>query len=180
MSKVEKEEMKNLTLKLNLPFSFTISVWIQKVDRVLGINSRIGKREDDKHILLWDFDNKNLLGVKLSLMGIQSKYGLSNIYIIGGDKKNSYKAICFDKYPFWLMIGILYDTLDIDQSFYRWTVRKGQATMRIGKKRGRINLNVIDCIYSKNRIQPEIPEVLNFVKYETPIGEYLKVEQNKN
>jgi hypothetical protein len=144
----------------------------------MGINSRIGKREEDKHILLWDFDNEMFEIVKFELSCIQNKYALSNIYIIGGDKINSFKAVCFDQFPFWEMIGILYNTNSLDQSFYRWTVRKGQATMRISKKKGRINLNVVDCLYSKNRVQPEIPEVLNFVKYETPIGEYLRIGNN--
>jgi hypothetical protein len=167
--------MKNLTLKLNLPFNFSVSIWFQKIDRILGINSRIGKREDDKHILLWDFDNVYIWEVLDELKKVQLYYNLSNIYIIGGDKEHSFKAMCFDQYPFWEMIGILYKTSYIDKSFYRWTVRKGQATMRISKKKGRMDINVIDCIYSKNRIQPEIPEVLNFVKYETLIGEYLRV-----
>jgi hypothetical protein len=167
--------LKNLTLKLNLPFNISISIWLQKIDRVMGINSRIGKREEDKHILLWDFDDVELNWVQGSLRGKQNRYALSNIYIIGGDKERSYKAMCFDQFTFWEMIGILYNTDFIDQSFYRWTVRKGQATMRISKKKGRIDLNVIDCLYSKNRTQPEIPEVLNFVKYETPIGEYLRI-----
>jgi len=167
--------MKNLILKFNLPFSMSISIWFQKIDRVLGINSRIGKREDDKHILLWDFDDCFIGWVKEELKKVQFDYGLSNIYIIGGDKENSYKAICFDQFTFWEMIGILYNTYFIDQTFYRWTVRKGQATMRISKKHGRKELDIIDCLYSKNNLQPEIPEILSFVKYETPIGEYLKV-----
>jgi hypothetical protein len=167
--------MKNLTLKLNLPFNISISIWLQKIDRVLGINSRIGKRENDKHILLWDFDNVYLYVVEDRLKYVQEKYNLSNIYIIADNEKNSYKALCFTQQTFWEMIGILYNTQFIDQSFYRWTVRKGQATMRISKKKGRMDINVIDCIYSKNRIQPEIPEVLNFVKYETSIGEYLRI-----
>ena len=167
--------MKNLTLKLNLPFGFTCSVWLQKVDKVLGINSRIGKREDDKHILLWDFDDMDYPIIKEILRNQQEIFDLSNIYIIKDDKLFSYRAICFKQFPFWEMIGILYSTPLLDKSFYRWTVRKGQATMRISRKKGRTDLNVVDCIYSKNPVQPEIPQVLNFVKYETPIGEYLNL-----
>lgn len=165
--------LKNLNLKINLPFNCSLSIWFQKIDKVLGINSRINKKDDDSHILLWDFDDEKLNDVYNSLLKVQKKYVLSNIYIVGGDKDKSFKALCFDRFTFWDMIGILYNTERIDKSFYRWSVRKGQSTMRISKKNGRPDLNVINCIYS-NRMQPEIPDILNFVKYETPIGEYIK------
>jgi len=167
--------MKNLTLKLNLPFNTSLSIWFQKVDKVLGVNSRIGKREDDKHILLWDFDNNNINEIVEELKWIQEEYNLSDIFICADNKYKSYKAFCFKQFSFWEMIGILYDTDFIDKNFYRWTVRKGQATMRISRKDDRINLYLIHCIYSRYEKQPEIPKVLNFVKYETPMGEYLKL-----
>ena len=50
---------------------------------------------DNKHILLWDFDNISFKKVVKSLEHIQNIYALSHIYIISS--RNGFNAFCLDK-----------------------------------------------------------------------------------
>ena len=51
---------------------------------------------DNKHVILWDFDNICIKDVVESLTEIQKYFNLSDIFIISS--RNGYNAICLDKY----------------------------------------------------------------------------------
>lgn len=64
-----------------------------------GDNYKIGFKSithDNKHIVLWDFDNVSLKDVIESLLSIQRQFNLSHIYIL--ITTHGYNAICLDKF----------------------------------------------------------------------------------
>ena len=58
-----------------------------------GFNSMT---KDNKHIILWDFDNEPLKDIIECLIEIQKYLALSDIFII--TSRNGYNAVCLDKY----------------------------------------------------------------------------------
>lgn len=69
---------------------------LTKFNFVPAVSSRIID-DGNKHILIWDFDNKNPQAVFGSLINIQKDYELSNIYIV--KTKNGFNAVCLDILP---------------------------------------------------------------------------------
>lgn len=51
---------------------------------------------DNKHVILWDFDNDLLKDIVECLIEIQKHLSLSDIFIISS--RNGYNAVCLDKY----------------------------------------------------------------------------------
>jgi len=99
---------------------------------------------DNKHIILWDFDNNSLKDVTECLIEIQKYFNLSNIYIISS--RNGYNAVCLDKYIkdkiFWIKsLTILSDKTHDVIGYKRngWVLRMGKdkkiEQILLGKQR---------------------------------------------
>jgi len=141
---------------------FTFAFHFAKTVRTVGVLSR---REDGSHFLLWEFDDVPLAKVKRALGIVQKRYRLPDVFVASSGRGDHYHAYCFTPVSFRQLVRIMADTDDVDLRFLRWTLYRGQATLRIGEKAGR-TINWIARLKSRRRYT--IPEGgWKFVEYET-------------
>lgn len=131
------------------------------VERAEGIASDL--LDNDKHIILWDFDDMSLADVRESLISVKNKYKLGDIFIMS-DKENSYRAMCFSAVDYREYLRILLDTVGVDWSFFKWLVKRDYATIRLTDKSGRKLPNDIISVISDNEIANIPVEVFNRIK----------------
>lgn len=105
------------------------SFYVKRLEKRTGICSQKETRED-KHILLWDFDNKDLGRIMASLTRLLLRYQLPNIYIIESSPQR-YHAYSFTARTFRETIHILSDTPEIDLEYLRLGMVRGYYTLRI-------------------------------------------------
>ena len=138
-------------------FIFYKLEWTEGIDSLLP---------NGKHILLWDFDNCNLETVKTSLREIQDKYNLPTIHIYADNKENSFRASCPKQVDFKQLLRIMLDTENVHLNYIAWTMLKRYATMRIGKKNGRKDVELVDVLINLNNHNIiDYPKEMNFDKY---------------
>lgn len=136
-----------------------------------GVTSRVREGED-LHYLFFDIDSDYLLDFISHILGVlQKDYTLSNFYIFS-DSKNSYRVFCFNEMPFrqclkiWSDLTYFHSGL-VDWNFVRWSVFRGEATLRISSKKGRPKQKLIKVLES---YYVDIPKRFKFVEYETYLG----------
>jgi len=111
-----------------------------------GITSKCA---DNKHILFFDYDIKNLNVVCSELEYIQKIFKLSEIYIISTD--NGYNAFCLDKLSFKDVLVIYSKCEIIDKDFVNYCTNRGYFTLRmsISKKLVYI-IKSNNCVHEKS------------------------------
>ena len=87
--------------------------------------------EDEKHILMWDFDNIDLYDVLKSLSATQKYHGLGNIYIFRS--AHGYNALCLDKFIDKEAYNIKLYTRFSDYNHTKIGYKSGSWCWRIGK-----------------------------------------------
>lgn len=125
-----------------------------------GVTNKIGK---DKYFLMWDLENCTLQEATKSLLRIQNKYGLSDIFIVS-DRDMSYRAYCYNIVNFKRFLMILCDTEYIDWNFIRWSVVRGEATLRTCRKQNRPQQRLVSVLQSYS--MPILKDLKNVV-YDT-------------
>ena len=130
-----------------------------------GVTSRIPKT-DGLHIVLVEFDDVSLDKVIEALIRVQDDYDLSNWYIFS-DKEGSYRAFCFKAVNFKFLMHIQLDTKYIDKNYIGYTLNRGKATLRTGKKLGRLVKQELVAIV-ESYFEP-IPKAYERVLYQTGI-----------
>ena len=113
----------------------------------LGLNSNT---EDNKHIIMLDFDIDDISTVKDEIKNAIEKFKLSSFYII--KSTHGFNAFCLDKVNLNCLFLILNDFENIDKDFIFMTGKRGYATIRIGKDKKyimKIESNYNDTIKSK-------------------------------
>lgn len=145
--------------------------FISPIQRVDGLQSKIKKSDD--HIVLWDFDEKNFNAIKWELEDIQLKYNLGDIFIMS-DKDNSYRAFSLTSVTFKTLLKILIETKGVDYNFFRYTVKREYATIRITNKKNREPNKIIYSLKTPFNIRIVTLNNLNFEGYETDL-DVLKV-----
>jgi len=133
------------------------------VTEVVGVNSKL---PNGRHILMWDFDGKQLGQVITWLEDIQHLYQLPRIYVLNTGKKNHYIAYCFKKVPWRKAVEIIATTIGVCWHFFKYGVYREKFTLRVSPKCGRrpklawlLNSNVPEDAY--------ITDLKSWVKYET-------------
>ncbi|MCJ7633559.1 hypothetical protein MUP77_14375 [Candidatus Bathyarchaeota archaeon] len=169
---MEKEAVsKNQTLgmrRIDVRFNFRVKIrsWtlfamLAKTQTLEGVTSL---QNDGSHIVMWDLENCCLEKAEETLRTVQSKYGLSHIYI-ASDLEGSYRAWCFTKVSLKTFLAILLDSLDIlDYSFFYYTVKRRKATLRTSSKKDRPQQKVVSVLQSHSA---EIPSIMERVVYDT-------------
>lgn len=111
----------SIGLRLSLFKGINASILIVKTPskKTLGITSYC---KDSKHVLFFDFDGNDLNEIVFQLKKIQEYYLLSDFYLFENDKKNSYHAICLDKFGLYEAIEIIIQT-SADYGFKRAPLR---------------------------------------------------------
>jgi hypothetical protein len=156
----------------NWRFTFTFA----PVTNVIGVNSNL---PNDKHILMWDFDDVLLEEVAEALINVQKRYRLPKIYILSTGGKDHYIAYCFARCTWRESIRIVTATECVDMSFIRFGVYRKHWTLRVSPKEGR-KPKLKAVLTSKYKEDCRISDLDSWTKYETiadhaPIG---KVELN--
>lgn len=125
-----------------------------------GYASKVGQ---DQHVIMWDLENCTLDQAKKTLLNVQKKYALGEIYITG-DREDSFRAWCFQIIPFKSFLKILLDTDYVDYQFFYWTVRRGKATLRTSTKKGRDPQTIVSVLKG---VKYPVPDKMVAVKYDT-------------
>jgi hypothetical protein len=142
--------------------SFTFAFHFAKITRVTGVLSR---RFDGSHFILWEFDDYTLVQAKKALRAVQKGFHLPDIFIASSGRGDHYHAYCFTPVSFRLLVRILASTDGIDLKFLRWTLYRGEATLRIGPKAGR---TIAWVGHLPSRVPYTIPKGgFRFIEYET-------------
>jgi len=111
-------------------YTFTLS----HVTHVIGVNSTL---PDGKHIVMWDFDDKDIFMVQQVLEIVQNDCELPNIYILNTGKLDHYIAYCFKAMPWRESVQIVACTLGVDPNFFKYGVYREHWTLRVSPKEGR-------------------------------------------
>ena len=140
-----------------------ITLTFARVARVVGVNSNL---DDDRHVLMWDFDDVPLDKVVDSLRRVQSRYFLSDIIICRTKEPDNYIAYCFTAQEWRSACEIVASTPEVDWQFFRFGVYRGHFTLRVTPK----NTRQIKLVYrmqgfSLPDCRPE--DLKSWVKYET-------------
>jgi hypothetical protein len=152
-----------MQLRFNI-FNINFFMLITKMQTIEGITSLL-PNTDNLHIPMWDFDYCILQSVEKTLVTIQEKWNLSDIYIIS-DMEGSYRAICFKLVDFRTLMQILWATDYIDPVFIKWTTIRGMATIRFSPKKNRPPVEAVEILKS---FPLPIPEKFYLVIYDTEL-----------
>jgi len=115
------------------------------------------------HYVFWDLEKCTLKQAEETLKKIQQKYDLSHIYIVS-DSEGSYRAWCFSKVIFKTYLHILLDTEYVDPLFFKYTVKRDKATLRVSNKIRRPCQKIVSVLQSYFE---EVPERMEQVVYDT-------------
>lgn len=151
-----------------LRFRFDISV--KRIVEVTGINSNIADSQDD-HILLWDFDNSDMLDIALSLRKIQRDWGLPKIHIVQSSPQH-YHALCFTRIPKPFVLQILSSTPNICDTFFKLGVMRGYWTLRITPKQQGHPFKTIAVLSSEVPEDLMLAAKLQTVTYTTAVNNH--------
>lgn len=139
---------------INLPYNYELKVYLNKLEKRVGICSNNIDIKKDEHCLLWDFDETSLENIHNCLKHIQQQFRLPDIYIVESSPHN-YHAYSFTARPFLRTIHILSGTPFIDSAYLRMGVVRGYFTLRISKRHNK-NIKFIECLESSfpNEMNP--------------------------
>lgn len=151
--------------KLNIG-DVRITFSIARVTRMIGVNSRL---DDDRHIIMWDFDDMELEVVESALCKVQEKYNLSNIYILETKHLTNYIAYCFTARRFDHVCLVILDTNFIDWNFFKYGVYRGRFTLRVTAKEGRTP-RLVKILAGATRPDVDIKDLHSWVHYQTLKG----------
>jgi len=96
----------------------------------VGINSTT---QDNKHILMFDYDIDNIDYMLVDLNKIIDKYKLSKIYII--KTNNGYNAFCFNKFTLEKTYMILSECDNMDKLFLEYGLENNYYTLTINNEK---------------------------------------------
>lgn len=151
-----------LNRRIRLDFS------ISKTVKVTGINSNVDST-NEKHILLWDFDETPYYKIVESLKNIQTDCKLPTIHIIQSSP-NRYHAYCFIAVDMPTAMYIISSTPCVDYTFFKLGVMRGYWTLRItDKKQNNLFRHVSDLISTTVVEDTSLPLMLELVKYKTGV-----------
>ena len=155
-------------MKINLPLNYQLRLYFSRLEKREGVASKV-YGIDDKHILLWDFDDIKLSIIKKSLRFMQIWYKLPTIYIISSSP-NRYHAYCFASRTFREVINILSATPEIDIKYLRLGMVRGYYTLRISSRK---NDNIALVHKLTSSIKPEVNPL------DISISEYMTINKGE-
>uniref|UniRef100_A0A6H1ZY86 Uncharacterized protein n=1 Tax=viral metagenome TaxID=1070528 RepID=A0A6H1ZY86_9ZZZZ len=157
---------------------------------VKGVNSLL---PDNRHILLWDFDNTTLGDITQELTSVQNTYKLPNIYVIETRKPNAkdvnmlsdneiialaklnqlgnYNAYCFKAHDWRKTVEIIAYTRGVDWNYFKWGVFRKRFTLRVTPKESRRS-KLIAVLPSPMKEDVKLEQLKSFVQYETLSDQY--------
>lgn len=101
---------------------------LEPVPRKMEIKVISTRCHDGRHVIFWDFDLALLEPIVSELSYIQSRYRLSNIYLLR--TAGGYHAVCFAKFLWGSMMRIVADTRYVDRLFLAAVLRDMRGGLR--------------------------------------------------
>jgi hypothetical protein len=138
---------------------------IRKVSYVVGVTSKL--KENNEHILMWDFDNTDLYTVIGALKTNQSRYLLPEIKILASNQEQgNYHAYCFSRQTWQQAVVIVAGTPGIDWDFVRLALYRNNFTIRISDKLGKNKPKLVYTMegFSLSDCMPE--DLEDYIQYE--------------
>jgi hypothetical protein len=129
-----------------------------------GVTSNVPEMEGYHYILL-DFDDMEYYKAVDTLEKLIIKYRYINGFVMFSDKVNSYRVFSDTTVNFKDLLRIMLDAEGLDRMFFRWTVIRGYATIRVSGKKGRVKDKIIGVVGKPN--MKFVKEKLKFIEYET-------------
>ncbi len=172
---------KSLRIKIGNLTLFGLISYTQTVVGITSLVENVGDVWENKHILFWDLEGCSFDEVIKELDYIQEIYELGEIYIIGDNEKGeTFNAICFSRVAFRRFLEILIATQYVDYLFYRYTITRGKATIRLTDKIGRGKHRILKVLEGPKYA---IPTTMERVIYDTgldKIGSFFEVGDIKD
>ncbi len=130
---------------------------------VTGVNSKL---IDGNHILMWDFDDIQVVDVLYTLRQVQKENELPTIFILCTGIEGYYHAYCFKRCSWIKARTIIASTDKVDRVFFMMAMLRGYFTLRFSDKRGRefTQAAVLEG-WGEEDVEPG--EVASFVEYTT-------------
>jgi hypothetical protein len=148
-------------------FSYRIAFSIVKVEKCIGVTSLT---KDERHILMWDFDEVPLVLVEQALREVQWRERLPNVFILE-TSKDSYVAYCFKKFNFDEALRIVCSTKHVDSAFTLMSLKRSKFTLRIGPKTNKPHPHLVKVLESPFPQDATLADLKAFVRYQTKYGE---------
>jgi len=166
-------KMKRLNLRLKFG-KITFFGMISKTQTLKGIGSLVNKKEH-LHYIFWDLEGCTRKEAEQTLIEVQREFKLGMIFLTS-DKDKSYRAWCFSIRKWLEYLHILLHTEYVDYGFWIWTVRRGEATLRMSNKENREMQKILTVIngYEKTKL----PKTLRLIIYDTGIKKKGKLITN--
>lgn len=169
----------NITLYGMVSHTQTLKGITNKIFSFAGDTRGMGK---DRFFVVWDLEGYTETGVTLEkvcdeLRRIQQKYDLSDVFITSDKPEVSWHGWCFSVVDWKKYLMIILDTKYVDYNFFYWTVHRGEATIRVSPKKGRVPEKVVAMLRSD--VPYAIPEKVKEVIYDTSLekrGEKIVLE----
>jgi len=140
-------------------FTFTIA----RTAKVIGVNSQL---DDGRHILMWDFDEATLDEVVEALSRVQTRYALSEVYILQTKYPDHHIAYCFTALDWQRVAEVIVSTAYVDMNFFKYGVYRGHFTLRVTAKDGRVPQLVL-TLPGWEPSNCGIDDLESWVRYET-------------
>lgn len=153
--------IKRVTIK-DLRLTFTCA----RITKVIGVNSRL---DDERHILMWDFDGIELDRVKEALRRVQARFFLSDILILRSSEPDNYIAYCFTAKDWRDVVMIIAQTELVDWSFFKYGVYRGRFTLRVSPKKVE-KPKLVATLDGYELANCSVDELNSWVRYETLKG----------
>jgi len=134
-----------------------------RITKVIGVNSEL---KDKNHIIMWDFDEVPLDKVIESLKQVQTRYFLSDIYILETKKEKNYCAYCFTAVPLRRAIEIVAATKDVDWNYLRYSVWRWHFTLRTTPK-GNRDSHLVARLEGYELPTAKVEDLYYWTEYET-------------
>lgn len=143
-----------------------ITFSMARVAKVIGVNSRLS---DDRHIIMWDFDDVTLYQVVTALKYAQHYHTLSTIYVLETKAGTNFIAYCFKAKTFREVCYVIVDTPLVDWNFFKYGVYRGRFTLRVTAKEGRVP-KLVRVLESDNKPDVDVKDLTSWVRYQTLKG----------
>jgi len=122
-------------MKLRVDFKgYRFYIALTHSGQVRGVNSKLA---DERHFLMWDFDDIGEDDVKEALLWVQRKYHLSRVYLLNTGLDNFWHAYCFTSVSWGDCLKILAETPHLDKVYFKIGCIRGYFTLRYTPKKAR-------------------------------------------
>lgn len=143
---------------LGLRFSLVIG----RTRDVIGVKSIIG---EDSHIIMWEFDDPDLIKIRQELWATQVFHSLPNIHISESHPGGGYHAYCLHRCSFMQSLHIVSGTRFVDPRYVTMAAMRGHWTLRRTDK-GEGAPQYVETLESEIPETAKLEDLGSWVKYE--------------